>query len=449
MRKPNKSEKAKASLSSVAKEINSAKRTILKAVRNQTSTAIIPAPALELASPPSAQQVQEAAERQIQIRKGYIKLIAQNLRPENVLVFGGNKSEEVYIPKNTAMNVLAWARVEIEFDGPMEEHRYQSPDGEFAEFVINATVTDGSGRSVPVIGNRSTRDEFFGIASKEHVCPTCKMKSTYGFPWDGARYESWYCKDHPKARQDQIIHYLPLHDVDIASVRQAAVANLWNHALEAIGLRPTLLDLKEAGMDVTKVKMIGFGSSREEEKPEKKAAPAKQAAQKQKQDAPIMETEYVDPEKSKCAECGSSFGVHLVTCSKFKNPGMSGKPPEKATIPDSAHSIKGEIEAVHMGKSSGGSPYRRVIVKGTTYFIFDNKEKLVDGSRKVKMFDVLDAAVPGMPCEFMFEIGDAKGKKMSRITNLLRVGNYEWELDSTPVLRRDSAEQLPFREPGE
>ena len=30
------------------------------------------------------------------------------------------------------------------------------------------------------------------------------------------------------------------------------------------------------------------------------------------------EIEYVDPADSRCEECGSSFGVHLVKCSNFK-----------------------------------------------------------------------------------------------------------------------------------
>ena len=35
---------------------------------------------------------------------------------------------------------------------------------------------------------------------------------------------------------------------------------------------------------------------------------------------PPFEVEYVDPAKSRCSECGSSFGVHLMTCSQFKSP---------------------------------------------------------------------------------------------------------------------------------
>jgi hypothetical protein len=34
----------------------------------------------------------------------------------------------------------------------------------------------------------------------------------------------------------------------------------------------------------------------------------------------MFEIEYVDPDKDKCEECGCGFGVHLVKCSKFRDP---------------------------------------------------------------------------------------------------------------------------------
>ncbi len=34
----------------------------------------------------------------------------------------------------------------------------------------------------------------------------------------------------------------------------------------------------------------------------------------------MFDVEYVDPEESKCEECGSSFEVHLMKCSKFVSP---------------------------------------------------------------------------------------------------------------------------------
>jgi hypothetical protein len=51
--------------------------------------------------------------------------------------------------------------------------------------------------------------------------------------------------------------------------------------------------------------------------PAQKEVVRKKMAEHDAKKAPIMETEYVDPAKSRCAECGSSFGVHLVKCSKF------------------------------------------------------------------------------------------------------------------------------------
>jgi hypothetical protein len=47
-----------------------------------------------------------------------------------------------------------------------------------------------------------------------------------------------------------------------------------------------------------------------------------------------METEYLDPEESKCAECGSSFGIHLKTCSQFKDPNAPAAEKPKAEPKD-------------------------------------------------------------------------------------------------------------------
>jgi hypothetical protein len=34
----------------------------------------------------------------------------------------------------------------------------------------------------------------------------------------------------------------------------------------------------------------------------------------------MFDEEYVDPADSMCEECKDSFGVHLMTCSKFVDP---------------------------------------------------------------------------------------------------------------------------------
>ena len=34
----------------------------------------------------------------------------------------------------------------------------------------------------------------------------------------------------------------------------------------------------------------------------------------------MFEISYVDPKESECLECGSSFGIHTMKCSKFVHP---------------------------------------------------------------------------------------------------------------------------------
>lgn len=411
---------------------------------------VVAAPAtIEVAAPPSPEAVIAQAERQIKIRRGYIKLIAHQLRPEEVLVFGGRDSQEVYLPKNTCMNLLSWSKVEIHFDGPMQEHRYTSPDGEFLEFVINAIVVDPSGRKVPVVGNRSTRDEFFGVAGKERTCPVCNRKAEWGKPWPDAKWEKWFCPDHPREKKiKEVVHYLPLYDVDIASVRQSAVANLWNHALEAIGLRPNLLDLKEAGMDITRVKKIGFGSDREEAKePEKKAAAAGET-QPKKQTA--------KPDTSKGAETTSAAApsnnapaeqrktVSDRTASQATNDRPTGATPPKAEIPNDLYPVRGVLEWYDEKGKDGkelktgkGTPMRKVTVKGVRYTIFDNREMKLDGTRTARLFDILKSLDKGAEIAFLGQDTITEKGAFRNATCFTKIGSLEWLNDGTPCVQRE------------
>jgi hypothetical protein len=52
--------------------------------------------------------------------------------------------------------------------------------------------------------------------------------------------------------------------------------------------------------------------------PQRQYVEDKKAAAKAKE--PLMDVEYLDPAKSECGECHSSFGVHLMKCSKFRDP---------------------------------------------------------------------------------------------------------------------------------
>lgn len=59
--------------------------------------------------------------------------------------------------------------------------------------------------------------------------------------------------------------------------------------------------------------------------------PSAEASAPSQGNSPIMTTEYVDPADSKCSICGSSFGVHLKTCSKFVSPTTQTKPAGNGT----------------------------------------------------------------------------------------------------------------------
>jgi hypothetical protein len=88
------------------------------------------------------------------------------------------------------------------------------------------------------------------------------------------------------------------------------------------------------------------------------------AEKMKKADKPIMDVEYVDPAPSRCAECGSSFGVHLIKCSKFKTPQVDRSKPaegqgaavlEGAAVPClfwKAHSESGTYEIIATTKEA-------------------------------------------------------------------------------------------------
>lgn len=409
------------------------KQTRVVVQQPETTVEIVPV-AAALAPAPTPQQVLDAAERQIAIRKGYMKLIASSVRPEEVLVFGGKDREEVYLPERVCRNILNWTRCRVSFEGPMEEHRYTSPDGEFIEFVQNALVIDPTGFEMSILGNRSTRDDFFGLAGKEHKCPVCKKDAKYDFPWQGAKFKGWFCPDHPRAKPDEIVHYLPLFDVDIASVRKSAITNLWNSAVKAIGLQPSLLDLKDAGMDIAKVQRVEFGSKRREPN---ESGPATPAQEQKKPATPSAPAGHPAAAPAKPAEAPK----------QTEETKPSG--PERAEIPWS-----GKIDMVYSRgkdnqplKSQRGSSYRKVVISGNTYFVFDNKQMPIDdGKVKTPLFELLDQAKAGTAIEFTATESKAKqGQSMWNITKVLRIGNLEWDETGIPVLRRDP----PMREPGD
>jgi hypothetical protein len=408
-----------------------------------TTVEIVPMEA-QIAPVPTPEQLLDSAARQITLRKGYVKLIAASVRPEEVLVFGGADREEVYLPERICRSILNWTRCKVSFRGQMEEHRYDSPDGQFIEFVQNAVVIDPTGFEMSILGNRSTRDEFFGVAGKTHKCSVCQKDAKYDFPWEGAKYKGYFCPDHPKAKIEDATHWLPLWDVDLASVRKSAITNLWNGAVKAIGLQPTLLDLKEAGMEISKVQHVAFGSKREPKQPgagekpktPQNSPPASKPAPQPKQD---------EQPKASAQPAAAPKGNEPAPTdtNRHETPAPSGPP--RAEIP-----TDGVIDIVYNQGQDGkaliskkGSPYRKLVISGNTYFLFDNKQMPIDDGRvKTPLFELLDEAKKGTPVQFIAKEGSQGRWGIERV---MRIGNLEWSEDGVPVLRREP----PTREPGE
>lgn len=374
------------------------------------------------AAPPSPEEMEKLAEAQIKIRKAYVRLVARELRPQDILVFG----EEVYIPAKPCRDILSWARIRVKLS-PMEEHRYGqgSPDGEYIIFEIMATLTDQNGREVDVIGNRSTHDEFFGIAGKDRVCPECHNQIVWRKFKPEDERDSAFCttagcsKNNGRwVRPEEKIHWLPLADVEIGDVRKAAVTNLWNKAIKAIGLAPTLQDLQEAGMKIDQVKRIGFNSNSQ------KASPPTQKAIPQAQ-----QTNQPSANQSKSPAAPNASSTN------------SAQPP---AFQKETKRINGNIEEYRKGVAANAakSPYRVLTVRGTAYFLFHNTEMAVNGKEKLRLFDILDGAAPSAQKPLVHFSADSSLKANTNevrwnITQFFMINRFEWETDGTPVLRRD------------
>jgi hypothetical protein len=137
----------------------------------------------------------------------------------------------------------------------------------------------------------------------------------------------------------------------------------------------------------------------------------------------------------------------------------SGTGVPKAEIPSELYPVKGEVEMIFSKdkemnplKTRRDSPFRKVVVKGVMYYVFDNKEKPIDGDRKMRVFDMLDQAKAGDPIDFLGQTKETDKGTMRTMEVLHRIGDYEWDEHGVPVLRYNR-ELFPAkaekREPGD
>ena|SRR3990167_5211207 len=157
------------------------------------------------------------AEATIQRAQIILNLIAKHIRPTEIRLFG----ENLHFERGACEKILMWAGAKLKMDHHFNKDRIVDEKNEvYDDYEIWGQV-EIDGRTVDIMGNCSTRSDFFGTK-------------------DG--------------------QYKPLSEVDIPSIKQAAITNLWNHAcVRSLGLKSmTIDDLKAAGMDTSKIGSVAF-----------------------------------------------------------------------------------------------------------------------------------------------------------------------------------------------
>lgn len=181
------------------------------------------------------------AEKHINKRRGLVKLIAKNIDPRDVVIYGKPPKETVHYAKNACKQILSWIDADI-VDVSISQTEYQRKTGPYLIFEATGLLILPGGRRISITGSRATYDDFFGRA---------------------------YSND------------LPIEEVDIPSVRLAAITNMWNHALEDAGLKPSLEELREAGLNLEKASYVEF-KERKSESATEQSGDAKDANRSEK-----------------------------------------------------------------------------------------------------------------------------------------------------------------------
>jgi hypothetical protein len=231
-------------------------------------------PPLDLLPIPSRsiEEQKNDATRRVEFYNYVVQLIAKNIRPSQMVVYGG---DQVHFTQAACKRILEWAGADfvLRENDPIEERKRQTEYGEQIEFLVFGEVVTGSGRR-PVVGNRSTFDDFFG-KQRRLLCAGPKKGGEEGMVCghpctekkritiiDGKREDkgkAHFCPDHgivTEFIEDE--YYLSAGEVDTASVMQAAMANAWNKACGAIGLLPAKEDLIAAGVNWDELRGVSF-----------------------------------------------------------------------------------------------------------------------------------------------------------------------------------------------
>lgn len=381
------------------------------------------------------------ATRRVAQFKGIVKLIASEMKPQDLFVFAPRtaKTEEeilalkAYLPLHTCQTILAWAGAIWLPDKAMIERRDSDALGEFIEYDIWVDVMTADNREVRVQGSCSTRHPFHGLAFTFWGCPACRVATTS--VKDGAKWIN-RCATHGIVKARKLNAYRPLCDVNRGNVRKHAITNAFQKAVDNLGLAPTLRDLKSAGMDITKIPRANFGRDTGDDgdnyQPERSS---NQAPQKQSGQPPAPSASQSKPASTTPASQAPSAAAS-----------PAGGPP-KASIPNEQVKVFGGLQKLGKFKKRGTEQiYLKLDVNNVTYMIWDNMTRTINTQGTTRtMFELLETASKGQgtPVEFIVETTVKGDITYHTIKNVLRVGTLEWEPDGMLILRRDP----PPREP--
>lgn len=365
------------------------------------------------------------AEKSIAFRKGILRLIAANINPDHILLYGKEGEETLWLDKVACNRILSWAGARLEMDSTIQEKRYQGVEGPYMDFEVWGTViTEGDGRAVRVMGNRATFDDFYAKRTR-YRCPRegCKALTAYGTG----------CPQHGQVNSIKEEYYLPLEEVDIPSIKQAAITNLWNKAVAGLGFTPTVQELKDAGLDLRGRKSVKFNSGKQEAADNE---PAK--------------TQPVSTQAPSGTPTASKAAAKPVT-----TPGNAAAAPKEAPLPEppkppntTGRQLKlgeGIVSEAYKNKTKkkgndpGGKNYVKLIQRGHTFFCYRDKE--VDTPEgPVNILDLLVKS-PGKFCDFVVETKGA----YNYIEGARLIGNYAWDAATgNPIVREPGDEFTPW-----
>lgn len=402
-----------------------------QAIPHQTASIAIP-------DDQSVGQALARAEKQIQFRKGIVKLIAANIDERDIQLFGNGDNESLWLAKNACKQILSWAGARVEPDSIIQEKEYQGVEGKYIDFEVWATILTSDGRAVRTMGNRSTYDDFYAKRVR-YTCPQCKSMTDYDRG----------CPQHGKVRGIKEDYYLPLSEVDIPAIKQAAITNMWNHAVQDMGLMPTLDDLRIAGLDLKAQKRVDFKSNKQNSTQAPAGGVTPQAA-------PAAATQSHQPATRTAGTTSPSTAPAVPPSQKVDLPKavIPGAPEKKQATPAKNGAMplgKGIVSLVvpkvtqpkenKEGKLvGGGNPFLEVHQNGNFLYCFKASEiETVDGPRKI--FELIGESV-GRFCDFTIETSKKESKKpLHSIVGAMCIGRYAWDEQGQPAM--PSISQLP------